>query len=92
MITHLQRRHPGNFDPLSLMKEANCNFSTPKNHKFSSFRSPQNNLPDPMQSFGNAKTFQDILRDIKDWNNIELTLLIIAITRLPNFTRHSNVF
>jgi hypothetical protein len=85
--THIQRKHPYQYNPFPQMKlkQSDCNFSQPKKPEPSNFRSPHYDLSDPAQLFGNARKFQNVLQEISQWDKMELACLLAAIFKLPNF-------
>ena len=83
LSTHIQRKHTGEFNPLLLMKESNCNFSPPKRAEPFNVNLPQKEF-DLAHLFENSKKFQNVLQEIKQWNKLELTYLLYAISNLPN--------
>ena len=90
--THIQRKHPNQYNPFPQMKQLNCNFSQPKNPETSNFYSHQDYSFDPVRMFGNSSKFHDVLQEISQWNKIELMFLLIAIIKLPNFSSYSTFF
>jgi len=91
LSTHIQRKHPNQYNALPVMKQSNCNFSQPKNPEPSQFRSPRYDLSNPAQLFEHSMKFQNVLQEINQWNKIELMFLLIAINNLPNF-KYSSFF
>jgi len=99
---HIQRKHPHRYNPFPDMKQkqSDCNFSQPKKpepsntsspqYETPNFRAPRYNLSDPAQFFENSRKFQNVLEEIKQWNSIELMLLLCKIPRLPNYSHFSN--
>jgi hypothetical protein len=83
--THVQRKHANLLNPFPQMKESNCNFSQTKTPESSNFPSTQYDSNDSCQLPENARRFQDVVREISQWNKVELACLLSAIFRLPNF-------
>ena len=92
LSTHIQRKHPKQYNPFPQMKQLNCNFSQPKNPEPSNFLSPRYDLTDPAQYFENSRKFQNVLQEITQWNTIELIFLLQAIPKIPNFSNYSSFF
>jgi hypothetical protein len=90
--THIQRKHPIDYNPFPEMKQTDCNFSKPKKPEPSNFGSQQFNLSDRTQYFGNSRKFQDILQQISQLSDIELMFLASAITKRLNTGSHSSYF
>jgi hypothetical protein len=95
--THIQRKHPNQYNPFPQMKlrQSDCNFAQPKKPEPSNFSSPQYEtvnfrksqykMSDPAQFFENSRKFQNVLREIKQWDKFELACLLTAMFKLPNF-------
>jgi hypothetical protein len=95
--THIQRKHPNQYNPFPQMKlkQSDCNFAQPKKPKPSNFSSPQYetvnfrisqyNLSNPAEFFENSSKFQNVLQEIMQWDKFELACLLTAVFKLPNF-------
>jgi hypothetical protein len=95
--THIQRKHPNQYNPFPQMKlkQSDCNFAQPKKAVPSNFSSPQYetvnsrvsqyDLSNPAQFFENSRKFQNVLQEIRQWNKFELACLLTAVFKLPNF-------
>ena len=92
LSTHIQRKHPYQYNPLPQMKlkQSECNFSQPKKPESSNFLSPQNESSDPTKLFENFRKFQNVLQEINQWSTLELMFLLTAITKLPNFCNYKH--
>jgi len=89
---HIQRKHSDKYNPFLDMKQkqSDCNFSKPKKPEPSNFPSPQRDVSDPTQYFEGPRKFENVLQEIRQWNKIELDLLVLAIINLPNYRNYSN--
>ena len=92
LSTHIQRKHPNQYNPFPQMKlkQSECNFSQPKKPESSNFRSPQYDSSDPAKLFENSRKFQNVLQEINQWSTLELMFLLNAISKLPNFRNYKN--
>jgi hypothetical protein len=92
LVTHLQRKHPGCYNPLPEMKQVSVSdtYSSKPMPEYSNSFSPPNDLFDPARIFEKSTKFQYILQEIKQLNKIEINFLLMAINNLPNFKNYSN--
>ena len=92
--THLQRKHPGFYNPLPEMKRVTVidSYSTKSMPESSNSFSPPNDLFDPERIFEKSTKFQNLLQEIKQLklNKIEINFLLTAINNLPNFRNYTN--
>jgi hypothetical protein len=77
--THIQRRHPDQYNPFPQMKESNCNFSQSKKTEPSNFRSPQYDWSDPQQIMERSTKIKNLLVESKNLSKMELGYLLVAI-------------
>ena len=92
LVTHLQRKHPGSYNPLPEMKQvtvSDSNSSKPMPESSNSF-SPPNDGFDPAPISEKLTKYQNLLQEIKQLNKIEINFLLMAINNLPNFKNYSN--
>jgi hypothetical protein len=90
--THIQRKHPGHYNPLPEMKQSppfSSYFSQPQNQSTNS-NIPRDDFFDPAQIFEKTTKFQNILNEVRKMNKIEINFLLQAISNLPNFKNYSN--
>lgn len=92
LSTHIQRKHPYQYNPLPQMKlkQSECNFSQPKKIESSNFRSPQNDSSDSAKLFEDPEKFQNVLQEINQWSTLQLMQLLTAIPELPNFRNYKH--
>jgi hypothetical protein len=91
-VTHLQRKHPGLYNPPPETKRItvfDSYFPKPMPNASNSFSS-RDDFFDPASVFEKSTKFQNLLQEIKQFNKIELIYLLMAINNLPNFRNYSN--
>jgi hypothetical protein len=81
-FSHPKMPRPSN---LSSAQYESPNFNSPK-YESPNFSSPPYDFPDPAQFFENTRKFQDVLREINQWNKFELACLLTAIYKHHNFS------
>jgi hypothetical protein len=86
-VTHLQRQHPGRYNPLPEMKRVRAfdSYSSKPMPESSNSFSPPNDWFDPAHIFEKSSKIQNILQEIKQLNKMEINFLLIGINNLPNF-------
>lgn len=90
--THIQRKHPGRYNPLPEMKQVrpfNTYSSQAKPQSANSFLR-QDDLSEATQIFEKPTKFQNLLHEIKQFNKMEINFLLVAISNLPNYRNYSN--
>ena len=101
MGIHIERKHKFQYNPIPDMKQGPPNGSKlfhpqyeppdgsklfrPQKPEYSNYRLEQNDFADPTISFGDSKQFQNVIQEIKKWNHMQITYLLISINNLPNF-------
>jgi hypothetical protein len=89
--THIQRKHPGHYNPLPEMKQRpplSSYFSQSQNQSTNS-NIPRDDFFDPTQILEKSTKVQNILEEVRQMNKIEIIFLLQAINNLPNFKIYS---
>jgi len=84
--THIQRRHPGKYNPFDVLKDivfTDSHYAQPVPARLnSSNSSAEIDWSDPLQVVNRSTKIQDIMEEIKRLNKFEQTWLLIAIYKL----------